>query len=330
MSTLELNKEAPQRRYRNLLSDLGPLLGLCVLTVVASIISPSFLTKQNITNVLNQVAVLGLGALGMTLVVISGYFDLSVAGMLSLANVGVVILQTRFGTLLAIVIMLLIGVLVGLVNGTILRVVRGDFGASIMITFGVGTILSSVALMSTNGFSIHAQEDALFSWFGYGRVLGISAPVVLLFVGAVVLHIVLRHTVFGRAIYLTGANFEAARLSGIPVYTIRMITFMISGFMVAVGALIESSQTVSASPVVGVGYELNVLAAVAIGGTSLMGGEGNIIRTIIGVLLMGVLDNIIILMGLTTSVQMMAEGVVIVAAIFLDRLKSARQLLGRP
>lgn len=323
VETLQVPKSTSKFKDKIRLSELGPLVALCLLSIVASLVSPAFMTRGNIFNVLNQVSVLGLGAIGMTFVVIAGYFDLSVAGVLSLGNVTVVSLQPFLGTAGAILTVVVIGLLIGLLNGTILRVIRGDFGASIMITFGTGTILSSLALLSTHGYSIHANVDPLFEWFGYGKVLGVSAPVIIVVVSAVILHGILRYTTFGRSVYLTGANAEAARLSGIPVNLIRTVTFMISGAMVTIGALIESSQTVSASPVAGVGYELNVLAAVAIGGTSLLGGEGNVIRTILGVLLMGVLGNVIILLGLNASVQMMAQGLVIVVALFLDRQKSA-------
>ena len=255
----------------------------------------------------------------MTYVVIGRFFDLSVAGMLSLGAVLIVGLQPYFGTIGAIFAVILVALVVGLINGTILRFIKGDFGASIMITFGTGTILASLALLYTGGFTLKPQADAIFTWFGNGHFLGIPAPIVVLIFFSIILHVVLKYTIFGRSIYLTGANEEAARLSGISIHRIRTITFMIVAVLVSIGGLIKSSQTLNGSPVVGVGFELDVIAAVAIGGTSLAGGAGNITRTLVGVLIIGILNNIFVLIGLTNYDQMMAKGLIIVAALLLDR-----------
>ncbi|WP_394232288.1 ABC transporter permease [Niallia oryzisoli] len=301
------------------LGDVGPILGLIILIIIGSFLSPVFLTKGNLFNILTQISVLGLGAIGMTYVVIGRFFDLSVAGMLSLAAVLIVGLQPYVGTIGAIFAVILVALAVGLLNGTILQFIKGDFGASIMITFGTGTILASLALLYTGGFTLKPELDPVFSWFGNGSLFSIPAPIILLIFFSIILHVVLKYTTFGRAIYLTGANHEAARLSGIPIHRIRTITFMIVAVLVSIGGLINSSQTLNASPVAGVGFELDVIAAVAIGGTSLQGGAGNITRTLIGVLIIGVLNNVFVLIGLSNYDQMMAKGLIIIAALLLDR-----------
>ncbi|MDT8860740.1 ABC transporter permease [Alkalihalobacillus sp. MEB130] len=306
------------------LADLGPVLALLILIIIGSILSPVFLTKGNLLNILTQISVLGLGAIGMTYVVIGRFFDLSVAGMLSLSAVLIVGFQPFLGTIGAIFAVILVALVVGLINGSILRFIKGDFGASIMITFGTGTILASLALLYTGGFTLNPERDTVFTWFGNGSFLGIPAPIVTLIFFSIILHVVLKYTTFGRAIYLTGANHEAARLSGIPIHRIRTITFMIVAVLVSIGGLIRSSQTLNASPVVGVGFELDVIAAVAIGGTSLAGGAGNISRTLVGVLIIGVLNNVFVLMGLSNYDQMMAKGLIIVAALLLDRRKELK------
>ncbi|KHF41609.1 hypothetical protein LQ50_02580 [Halalkalibacter okhensis] len=305
-------------------ADLGPVLALLILIIIGAILSPVFLTKGNLLNILTQISVLGLGAIGMTYVVIGRFFDLSVAGMLSLSAVLIVGLQPFLGTIGAIFAVVLVALVVGLINGTILQFIKGDFGASIMITFGTGTILASLALLYTGGFTLNPERDAVFTWFGNGSFLGIPAPIVTLIFFSIILHVVLKYTTFGRSIYLTGANHEAARLSGIPIHRIRTITFMIVAVLVSIGGLIRSSQTLNASPVVGVGFELDVIAAVAIGGTSLAGGAGNISRTLVGVLIIGVLNNVFVLMGLSNYDQMMAKGLIIVAALLLDRRKELK------
>ncbi|MGG2200923.1 ABC transporter permease [Paenibacillus validus] len=311
------------------LADFGPVLALCLLLVIGSLLSPVFWSKGNIINVLTQISVLGLGALGMTFVVIAGFFDLSIAGILSLSCVLAVGLLPVLGTVGSVITVIGIAVIIGIMNGSILRLIKGDFGASIMITFGTGTILSALALMYTKGFTLMLQEDPLFKWFGYGQVLGLPSPVILMIVCAVILHVILQNTSLGRSIYLTGANPEAARLSGIPIHRIRTITYIVAAVLVAIGGFIRSSQTVSASPVAGVGFELDVIAAVAIGGTSLAGGEGNIIRTMIGVLLIGVLSNLFVLVGLSNFDQMMAKGLIIIAALILDKRKETRGIRRR-
>jgi ribose/xylose/arabinose/galactoside ABC-type transport system permease subunit len=303
------------------IADLGPVVALAILLIVGSVMSPVFMTKENIFNILSQIAKLGLGALGMTYVMISGYLDLSIAGILSLCNVMAVGLERSIGTVPAVLIVLALGTFIGLVNGTLLRLIKGDMGASVMITFGTGTILSALALIYTGGYSIRADDDPLFYWFGNGKISGLPVVVIFFFICAVIFHIVLKYTSFGRSLYLTGANPEAARLSGIATARVRTVAFMLMGAIAAFAAVVVSSQTVSASPVAGANYELDVIAAVVIGGTSLNGGEGSIFRTIIGVLLIGVLSNLFILIGLSTFDQMMAKGLIIIAALIMDKYK---------
>lgn len=295
-----------------------------LLVIVGAVLSPAFLSKGNISNILAQIAVLGLGALGMTYVMIGGFFDLSIAGILALNGVLVVGLQEYLGPVGSILGVLVIGALIGVINGTILRIIKGNFGASIMVTFGTGIIYSSLALLYTGGYSLTLQVNGFYHWIVQGRVLGLPAAIVIMIVCALILHVVLRHSRFGRRVYLTGANAESARLSGIPVHRVRTVTFIISGVIVTIGSLIQTAQTVSASPTSGGNYVLDVIAAVAIGGTSFTGGEGNIPRTVIGVLLIGVLDNVLILAGFDTSVQMMAQGFIIAVALILDSRKKSK------
>ena len=315
------------------IADVGPLIGLILLVIIGSIVAPSFWTKGNIINVLNQVSILGLGALGMTFVIISRYFDLSIAGFLSLSGVLVVGMQETLGTLGSIIFMLLVAVLAGMINGTIMRIVKGDFGVSIMITFGTGTIFSAIALLYSKGYTLVPIQDPLFDWFGNGRIFTIPVPIIIFLVSALIMHIVLRYTTYGRSVYLTGANPEAARLSGIPIHRVQTIAFVILAVLVAIGALIRSSQTLGATATAGEGYELDVIAAVAIGGTSLAGGAGNILRTLVGVLIIGVLNNLFILIGLSNFDQMVAKGVIIIIALLLDKrpdvLSWLKQLRGR-
>jgi ribose transport system permease protein len=310
-------------------SDIGPVLALGLLMVIGSLLSPVFLSKGNMFNVLTQISVLGLASFGMTYVVIAGFFDLSIAGILSLSSVLAVGLLPALGTVGSFATVIAVSIVIGLMNGSILRKIKGDFGASIMITFGTGTILSALALIYTKGFTLTLNEAPLFKWFGYGKILGIPAPILIMIVCAVILHIVLKYSALGRSIYLTGGNAEAARLSGIPIHRIRTVTFIVAAVLVTIGAFIRSSQTVSASPIAGIGFELDVIAAVAIGGTSLNGGEGNIIRTLIGVLLIGVLSNVFILIGLSNFDQMMAKGLIIIGALMLDKRKETRLIRRR-
>ncbi len=331
MTTVTETKKSTIGQMKHTLNpaDIGPVIALVILLVLGSILAPSFWTTGNILNVLSQISVLGIGALGMTFVIITRYFDLSIAGFLSLSGILVVGLQSSLGTIGAIFATIIVAVLVGLFNGTILRVIKGDFGASIMITFGTGTIFSAIALLYSKGYTLVPKQDALFLWFGNGRIFSIPVPVILFLLFALLLHIILKYSVFGRAVYLTGANPVSARLSGIPIHRIQTITFIILAILVAVGGLIRSSQTLGATATAGQGYELDVIAAVAIGGTSLAGGAGNIMRTMIGVLIIGVLNNLFVLIGLSTYDQMMAKGAIIIAALLLDSKTNIRFLLRR-
>ncbi|HLS67348.1 MAG TPA: ABC transporter permease [Pseudogracilibacillus sp.] len=325
--TKETENEVFRKRFD--IADVGPLIGLILLVIIGSIVAPSFWTKGNIINVLNQVSILGLGALGMTFVIISRYFDLSIAGFLSLSGVLVVGMQETLGTFGSIIFMILIAVIAGMFNGTIMRVVKGDFGASIMITFGTGTIFSAIALLYSKGYTLVPIQDPLFDWFGNGRIFTIPVPIIIFLVSAVIMHILLRYTTFGRSVYLTGANPEAARLSGIPIHRVQTTAFVILAVLVAIGALIRSSQTLGATATAGEGYELDVIAAVAIGGTSLAGGAGNIVRTLVGVLIIGVLNNLFILIGLSNFDQMVAKGVIIIIALLLDKRPDVRSWIRR-
>src|SRR5690625_1090390 len=325
--TKETENEVFRKRFD--IADVGPLIGLILLVIIGSIVAPSFWTKGNIINVLNQVSILGLGALGMTFVIISRYFDLSIAGFLSLSGVLVVGMQETLGTFGSIIFMILIAVIAGMFNGTIMRVVKGDFGASIMITFGTGTIFSAIALLYSKGYTLVPIQDPLFDWFGNGRIFTIPVPIIIFLVSAVIMHIVLRYTTYGRSVYLTGANPEAARLSGIPIHRVQTTAFVILAVLVAIGALIRSSQTLGATATAGEGYELDVIAAVAIGGTSLAGGAGNIVRTLVGVLIIGVLNNLFILIGLSNFDQMVAKGVIIIIALLLDKRPDVRSWIRR-
>lgn len=331
MTSITETKDASEKRMKRRvdLADVGPLIGLIILVIIGSITAPSFWTTGNIMNVLNQVSILGLGALGMTFVIISRYFDLSIAGLLSLTGVLIVGLQESLGTIGAILVALVVAILAGTLNGTILRFVKGDFGASIMITFGTGTIFTAIALLYSKGYSLVPISDPVFEWFGNARIFSIPVPIILFLTSAVIMHIILRYTVYGRAVYLTGSNPESARLSGIPIHRVQTIAFIILAILVTIGALIRSSQTLGATATAGQGYELDVIAAVAIGGTSLAGGAGNIVRTIVGVLIIGVLNNVFILVGLSNFDQMIAKGVIIVIALLLDSRSRIFQLFRR-
>ena len=332
MTTItEANKPSmlSQAKKMFISAEYGPFIALILLLIAGSIVAPTFWTSGNIMNILQQVSILGLGALGMTFVIITRYFDLSIAGLLSLCGLLIVGLQSSYGMGVALAVTFAVAVLAGLLNGTILRFVKGDFGASIMITYGTGTIFSAAALLYSNGYTMMPAPDPFFEWFGNGKVFSIPVSVAFFLLFAIMFHILLKYTIFGRSVYLTGANPTAARLSGVPIHRIRTISFVILAVMVAIGALIRSAQTLGATPTSGQGYELDVIAAVAIGGTSLAGGAGSIVRTLVGVLIIGVLNNLFILIGLGTYDQMMAKGAIIIASLLLDKRSGFRLLLKR-
>jgi ribose transport system permease protein len=319
-SKLSISKKGGMN-FSVLMKEYGIFFALIVLIIICSFVSPVFFTYSNIQNILLQVCINGILAICMTFVMIGGGFDLSVGSTLSLCGALAIGMQKIFPVYIAIIIALIVGCIVGSLNGAIMAKIKGDNGDAFMITFGTQSFIAAVALLYTGGITLRGSESASFNFVGQGFVGKVPMPILIFIVIAVLAHFLLSKTRFGRGVYAIGGNYEASRLSGINVGVIKAATYILAGAGAAVASIIINSRTMGASPVQGVGYEFDAITAVIIGGTSLNGGEGSIVKTIIGVLILGVISNIMNLFGFTPHEQYIVKGIIILLAVFIDRKK---------
>ncbi|WP_368871525.1 ABC transporter permease subunit [Staphylococcus haemolyticus] len=297
-----------------------PFIGLILLIIVVSILNPSFLDLSNLLNLLRQISINGLIAFGMTFIILTGGIDLSVGSILALSSAFIALMITSgVDPIIALIIGVLIGFVLGAVNG--LLVTKGNM-APFIATLATMTIFRGLTLVITDGNPITNLGDSyLFQLFGKGYFIGIPVPAVTMIIVFVILLIILQKTTFGRHTYAIGGNEVAAKISGIKVNKIKILIYGISGLMSALAGDILTSRLNSAQPTAGTSYELDAIAAVVLGGTSLTGGKGRIVGTLIGVLIIGVLNNGLNLLGVSSFYQQVVKGVVILIAVLIDRKK---------
>ena len=327
-----------RKNFLYYLGILTPLIFLILLILIFSSLHPRFLHPLNIFNVMRQISITGLIALGMTFVIIVRGIDLSVGSLLALCGlVGAVIakggLVERFSVGVdtelanpwywALAGSVLIGLLAGTVNGVCITKLKVP---AFVVTLGGLSAYRGTALIVSDGGPISGFNEA-YRWIGQGKIGMVPIPVIIFFVFIVLCHIVLKYTVYGRYIYSVGGNPEAARLSGINIDLIIISTYIITGFLVGLAAFILSARLNSAEAVAGMGYELNVIAVVVVGGTSLFGGRGNILGTIIGAMLFGVLQNGLVLLNVSSYIQQIIIGIILILAVTFDKFSnSVRQV----
>ena len=299
------------------------LLILLILVIVVTIMNPKFLTTYNILNVFRQISVNGLIALGMTFVILTGGIDLSVGAILGLSGMALGLLILA-GTpdVLAIIIVIVLGAFLGLFNGLLVSKLKLQ---AFIVTLATMTMFQGITLIISDGIpAMRLTENApVLDFISQGKVLGLPFPMIIFTIAFIVLYIIIEKTVFGRSVYAVGGNEEVARLSSIATDRTKTFVYVISGMMAAIAAVILTSRLSSAQPTAGVGYELDAIAAVVIGGTSLAGGRGRIVGTLIGVLIIGVLNNGLNIIGVSSFYQQVIKGLVILIAVILDR-KSTR------
>jgi ribose transport system permease protein len=303
---------------RETLKKLGPFIALLVLAAGLAVLSPDFLTVGNLFDVTRQVSINAVISFGMTLVILLGGIDLSVGSILAVASlVAALLMKAGDSAALAALVGILCGALMGAVNG--LLVTKGRV-APFIATLGTMTLLRGLALVLSQGSPISGFPSGLFAALGGGYLLReIPLPVVWMLVLFASLWFVLDRTVFGRHVYATGGNPEAASLSGVNVDRVQILVYTISGFTAAMAGIILTSRLDSAQPTAGAGYELDAITAVVLGGTSLAGGRGWIFGTLLGALLIGVLNNGLNLIGVSAFYQQVIKGSVILLAVLLDR-----------
>jgi ribose transport system permease protein len=302
--------------------EAGILFVLIALCVILSIVAPRFLTLRNVTNVVRQFSVIAIMSVGMTYVIITAGIDLSVGSIIALSGCMTAwFLVEGYPIWLSVLIGLALGTLTGIVNGLLIVKVRL---APFIATLGTMGIARGVVLALTMGYPIQPFPEA-FEVIGRGYLGPIPIPVVIMTVVVIAGHIFLSRTTIGRYIYYVGSNPTAARLSGLNVGRILILVYTVAGLLSGLAAVVLVSRLTSAQSNMGTGWELDAIAAVVIGGTSLAGGEGSVLGSLIGAALMGVIKNALILLGVNVYWQSVVIGIVIVLAVALDAWRQSRR-----
>lgn len=316
--------EAVKMKFNSLpkvnLSTWAPLIALIILIVLSAIASEHFLNPRNITNVLRQVSYTGIIALGMTFVIIAGGIDLSVGSMVALIGVLVLMLLNYLGdswlaVFVAISAAMVIGAFLGAING--LLTTKGKITAFVA-TLATMSIFRSLTLYISDAGEM-VSTNSHYPDIGGGYFLAIPIPVWVFFALAIIGHILLRHTAFGRHVCAVGSNAKVATYSAINVTRVYFYTFVIVGFTVGLSAVMLSSRLNSISPGdAGLFYELDAIAAVVIGGTALTGGKGTLWGTVIGAIILGIINNMLNLIGVSPYLQGAVKGLVIIIAVLMQ------------
>lgn len=303
--------------------NYGIYIAFILLVIILSVISPNFLSLSNFSNVLQQISVIGTIAIGMTFIIIARGIDVSVGAIVALGScVGCLLMtQNHVTGAVAIVAIIIVCILASGVSG----VGASYLGMpSFIVTLAMVNIARGLALSFSGGTSIFGISP-LFAEIGNGSILYIPIPILIFIVCAIAGHIILSKTIFGKQVYAVGGNPLASRVSGISVNKIILGTFLISGFFVGIGSTTITARVNSFFPTVGTGYEFDAIAAVVIGGASLNGGTGWIGGTIIGTLIIGVINNALNLLNISAFYQDVIKGVIIFLAVLMDTLKTKKR-----
>jgi len=326
---------APRIDLGHLLLEGRAFFALVAIIIVFSTLSPFYFSVDNFLIMSSQVAIFGILAIGMLLVILNGGIDLSVGSTLGLAGVfagflmegvtveaaGVVLYPPVW---VVVVLTCLLGAFVGLVNGVLIAVFKVP---AFVATLGVLYVARGVALLMTNGLTYNNLAGSAelgnqgFRWLGFNRLFGVPIGVLVLIAIALSIGLVLARSAFGRWLYASGGNERAAELSGVPVKRVQVSVYVLSGVCAAIAGLILSSQLTSAGPTAGTTYELTAIAAVVIGGAALTGGRGNVRGTLLGAFVIGFLSNGLVIIGVSSYWQTVFTGAVIVLAVLLNSLQ---------
>jgi len=310
----------------SLLAKQGILIAFVAFLIGFTIANPKFLTPDNLLSVIRSSAIIGVMALGVTFVVISGNLDLSVGSMMSFSTIVVLDLHDKLGPALAIPAMFAMTLALGALIGFLVGYLKLN---SLIVTLGMLSAIHGLTLTYSGGknMDIADKDGTWFSVFGQGTALGIPVPILIFLALAAVLGLILSRTPFGRKVYAVGGNGTAATFSGIRRARTVFLCYLMSATCVAIAGVIQASRSLGSQNTVGQGLELEVLAAVILGGASLLGGSGTIFKTVIGVLILGFIQNGLLLMGLQFYVQYVVTWVIIILAVWLDIAAKRGKLL---
>jgi inositol transport system permease protein len=302
---------------KTLLGRFGLVIALAVIVIALSIVKPGFLTVANLINVVRQISINGILAVGVTYVLLTGGVDLSLGSLVAFTGVVAACFAhpEQYPAAVPVAIGILAGSACGAANGLV--VTKGRV-APFIVTLGMMTIARGLALVASGGKPVsNLSKD--FCWLGGGDVAGVPVPVIVLAIVALVSYVFLKNIRLGRYVYAVGGNENAARAAGINVDGVKMFAYTVCGALAGLAGVVLASRITTGQPNAGVGYELDAIAAVVIGGTSLSGGVGGIGGTILGALLMGVINNGLDLLNVSSYYQQIVKGIIIIGAVWLDK-----------
>lgn len=298
------------------------LLALLILCVILSVSTDSFLEIENIKNIFLQSAVMGIVAIGMTFVIITAGIDLGVGSVVALTGIFVAgMAQAELPILLIVIGVLIVGGLCGITNGFFITKFNM---APFIVTLGMMSAARSITIAYTDAQTISVHNDVFLKFIRSGTIAGIPVLIIITLLLFVIAHYVLSYTVFGRYVYAIGSNKKAAELSGINVKRVELMVYTIAGILAGIGGLLMTARLGSGTPLAGSGLELMAIAAVVIGGTSLMGGRGTIFGTLVGVILINVINTGMNLLNISSHYQGLVMGGVIIVAAFIDSVSSKK------
>ena len=300
------------------------LLANILLILIFSLLSPYFLTRINFINIFRQSAPLAMVAVGITIVVISGGIDLSVASNISLCNVLLAMLLVKFEVPLPISLILVfaLGILLGLFNGFLVTIVKIP---PIIATLATAITFGGIAFTITQGYSINLPVDSAIKYLGSGQILLIPVSIILVLIVYFITQYILKNTGFGRIVYGLGGNSEAVYLSGISVRKYTLIIYMVCGFFAALAGMLLTARVANGHPNGGGGMEMDAIAAAVLGGTSIFGGMGNVWGTLIGVLTMTIILNGLNLLNINPYIQVIVKGLILASAVGISSFRTAKR-----
>lgn len=313
---MELMTATRQLNARSFFKNYALLLSFAVICLVLTFTTDVFLTLGNLTDIVRQSSINGLVAVGMTYVILSGCIDLSAAATVALA--GSIAGKLSLNPLLAVTAALGMGLLIGVINGILVTKSRVQ---PFILTLGMQMIIRGTSLVYTNGTTVY-DVGQKFRIIGRGGFLGIPVPIVIFAVVLAATYIILNKSKLGRYTYAVGSNEEAARLSGIKTDQVRVVAYMTSGLLAALAGIVLTARVGAAEPLAATGWELDAVAAVIIGGTSLKGGQGGVLNTILGVFIISVINNGMTLMNIESFYHQIIKGIIIILAVLIDRNKN--------
>ena len=314
-----MDSEINIKRYLQFVVKYNTVMIFLVMIVVSAIVSDVFFTPTNLFNLIRQVTPVGIISMGMLLVILTGGIDLSVGSVVAMVGVLCAILTRTMPAYLAIALSLACGLIIGSLSGCLVAVNKI---APFIATLALMSVIRGVGFIISKGAPVPVSESAsALTDFGSGNTLGIPQPSFVLVLIFAITAVLLRYNVFGRIIIAIGSNEEAVRLSGINVSAYKFSVYAIAGCLSALAGVITSARTAVGSPVMGAGMELDVIATVVIGGASLSGGKGSAFNTLLGVLILGMIGNIMNLINIPAYSQQVIKGMIIILAVLLQRFQ---------